>query len=149
MSTEFGQLARDEKTQGYVGDFEMLDITRGGVVSIPGMQIIPIPDTERSSNPDFPHWRVLGGGVKMGSGWNKQRQADGAPYISLSIEHPQINDGRPLTPVLMESARQPGVFNMFWERSDATRAADPTPSRGGTGPTDEAPAPGAGTKRRR
>lgn len=147
MSTEFGQFTRDEKTKGYTGDFEMLDIARGGVVSIAGMQIVPIPEAERTSNPDYPHWRVLGGGVKMGSGWNKARQSDNAPYISLSIEHPQLNDGRALTPILIESARNPGTFNMVWERSDGTRA-DPTPTRGGTGQQTEAPAPGAGTKRR-
>lgn len=147
MSTEFGQFTRDDKTKGYIGDFEMLDIARGGVVSIAGMQIVPIPESERSANPDFPQWRVLGGGVKMGSGWSKARQSDNAPYISLSIEHPQLNDGRPLTPILIESARSPGTFNMVWERSDSTRA-DPTPIRSATVPTVETPAPGPGTKRR-
>ncbi len=41
MSMEFGKFTRDEKTGGYIGDFEMLDLTRKGVVSIAGMKIGP------------------------------------------------------------------------------------------------------------
>ncbi len=87
--------------------------------------------------------------MKIGSGWNRTKQADGAPYLSLAIEHPQLNDGRPLNPVLVESTRTPGTFLMVWERSDAAKG-DPIPVRGGTGaPDGDAPAPALGGRRRR
>lgn len=149
MSIEFGQFSRDESTGGFSGDFEFLDLTRGGVISIQGMQIVPISEGDRTGNPDFPHWRVVVAGKAIGAGWNKARRADAAPYISLSIGHPQMNDGRPVTPILIESARKPGVFTMIWDSADPNASSDPAPARAPAAPRDPAAAaPGAGTKRK-